>query len=95
VDECKPLAAGAAAAGAAAAAPAAALAAAQPIPAAACHAGKAVRVEAMKLILKVPGTKRLKLKCRMLLSSIGFNFKLRRYAPAPPLQQMWLNFWAG
>jgi hypothetical protein len=34
----------------------------------------------MKPTLKAPGTKRLKLKCDMLLSTSAFKFNLRRYA---------------
>ena len=33
----------------------------------------------MKPKLKPPGTKRLKLKCDILLSTFAFNFDLRRY----------------
>ena len=33
----------------------------------------------MKPMLKPPGTKHLKLKCDILLSSLAFNFNLRRY----------------
>jgi hypothetical protein len=33
----------------------------------------------MKLILKVPGTKRLRLKYDNLLSNLAFNINLRRY----------------
>ena len=31
--------------------------------------------------LKLPGTKRLKLNCDVLLSTVAFTFKLRRYNP--------------
>jgi len=41
---------------------------------------KAVQVEPMKPLLKVPGIKRLKLLCDKLLSSFVFNFNLRRYS---------------
>jgi len=41
--------------------------------------GEAVQVEPMKPMLKAPGTKRLKLKYDILLSSFAFNFNLRRY----------------
>jgi len=34
----------------------------------------------MKPKLKPPGTKRLKLKCGILLSTSAFNFNLRRYS---------------
>jgi len=36
----------------------------------------------MKFKLKPPGTKRLKLKCHVLLSSFAFKFNLRRYIVA-------------
>ena len=36
----------------------------------------------MKPKLKPPGTRRLKLKCDILLSTSGFNFNLRRYTAA-------------
>ena len=39
----------------------------------------AVPVEPMKSMLKTPGTKRLKLKYDKQLSSVAFNFSLRRY----------------
>jgi len=38
-----------------------------------------VLVDPIKPKLKPPGTKRLKLKCDILLSNSGFKFKLRRY----------------
>ena len=38
-----------------------------------------MRVEAIKPKLELPGTKRLKLKCGVLLSNFAFNFNLRRY----------------
>jgi hypothetical protein len=38
-----------------------------------------VQVDHIKPKLKPPGTKRLKLKCDMLLSTIGFKCNLRRY----------------
>ena len=41
--------------------------------------GKAVQVDPMKPKLKPPGTKRLKLKCDILLSTSAFKFSLRRY----------------
>ena len=41
--------------------------------------GRAVQVEPIKPKLKPPGTKRLKLKCVILLSTSAFKFNLRRY----------------
>ena len=41
--------------------------------------GLAVQVEPMTSMLKAPGTKRLKLKYDKLLSSVAFNWNLRRY----------------
>jgi hypothetical protein len=38
-----------------------------------------VQVDPVKPKLKLPGIKRLKLKCHVLLSSFAFKFKLRRY----------------
>jgi hypothetical protein len=38
-----------------------------------------VQVDPIKPVLKAPGTKRLKLKYDVLLSSFAFNFNLRRY----------------
>ena len=46
----------------------------------------AVQVDPMKLKLKPPVTKRLKLKCDMLLSASAFKFNLRRY------NQVWADF---
>ena len=43
------------------------------------HHGRPVRVDPIKLTLKAPGTKGLKLKHDELLSSFGFNLSLRRY----------------
>jgi TPR repeat protein len=43
------------------------------------HLGKAVQVDPIKPTLKAPGTKRLKPKYDQPLSSIAFNFNLRRY----------------
>jgi len=66
VDECKPLVPGVRAGGGGARA----------------HLrGEAVQVEPMKSKLKAPGTtsNRLKLKYEKLLSSLAFNFNLRRY----------------
>jgi len=37
----------------------------------------------MKPKLKAPGTKRLKLKCDILLSTSAFKFNLRRYPKSP------------
>jgi hypothetical protein len=43
------------------------------------HPGEAVQVDSIKLKLKLPGSKSLKLKCDILLSTLAFKFKLRRY----------------
>jgi len=50
--------------------------------------GKAVQVDHMKPILKVPETKPLKQKYDKLLSTFAFNFKLRRYTSV-------INRWLG
>jgi len=42
--------------------------------------GRAVQVHPMKSKLKPPGTKRLKLKCDIMLSTSAFKFNLRRYS---------------
>jgi len=42
--------------------------------------GRAVQVDPIKPMLIGPGTKRLKLEHRCLLSSFAFNFNLRRYS---------------
>jgi len=41
--------------------------------------GRAVQVDPIKPLLNTPGTKRLKLKCDVLLSTAAFKFNLRRY----------------
>jgi len=41
--------------------------------------GRAAQVDPIKPMLKPPGTKRLKLKCVILLSTSAFKFNLRRY----------------
>ena len=41
--------------------------------------GRAVQVDPIKPTLKAPGTKRLKLKYNVLLSTFAFKFNLRRY----------------
>jgi hypothetical protein len=41
--------------------------------------GEVVQLEPMKSNLKAPGTKRLKLKYHILLSTVAFNFNMRRY----------------
>ena len=41
--------------------------------------GRAVQLAPIKPRLKAPGTKRLKLKCDVLLSASAFKFNLRRY----------------
>jgi len=45
--------------------------------------GRAAQVDPMRPVLKAPGTKRLKLKCDILLSTSAFKFKLRRHTTAP------------
>jgi ABC-type oligopeptide transport system ATPase subunit len=47
-----------------------------------CAIGRAVQVDPIKLKLKPPGTKRLKLNCDVLLSTSAFEFNLRRYTSA-------------
>ena len=47
--------------------------------AAALPHGRVVQVDPIKSKSKAPGTKRLKLKCELLLSSLPFKFNLRRY----------------
>jgi hypothetical protein len=44
--------------------------------------GRAVQVELVKLMLKAPGTKRLKLACDDPLSNFAFKCNLRRYSAA-------------
>jgi len=44
--------------------------------------GRAVQVDPIKPALKAPGTKRLKLKCDVLLSTSAFKFNVRRYTAA-------------
>jgi hypothetical protein len=41
--------------------------------------GRAVQVDPMKPKLKPPGTRRLKVKCQIMISTFAFKFKLRRY----------------
>jgi hypothetical protein len=41
--------------------------------------GKAVQLQPMIFMVKLLGTRRLKLKYAIMLSSCAFNFKLRRY----------------
>ena len=48
-----------------------------------------MQVDPMKPKLKPPGTKRLKLKCDILLSKFAFTFNLHRYNEA------WELLWAG
>ena len=45
--------------------------------------GRPVQVDPIKPTLKAPGTKRLKLKHDILLSSFSFNFNVRRYTEEP------------
>jgi len=44
--------------------------------------GGAVQVGPMKPKFKAPGTKRLKLKCDILLSNVALKFNMRRYSAA-------------
>ena len=44
--------------------------------------GEAVQIDPINPKLKAPGTKRLKLKCDILLSTSAFKFNLRRYSQA-------------
>jgi hypothetical protein len=44
--------------------------------------GRAVQVDPIKPTLKALGTKRLKVKCDKLLSTLAFKFSLRRYTTA-------------
>jgi len=46
--------------------------------------GRVVQVDPLKPKLKPPGSKRLKLKCDVLLSNFAFKFNLRRYTGGPP-----------
>ena len=48
------------------------------------RSGMAVQVDPIKPTLKAPGTKRLKLKCADLLSSLAFKFNLRHFTLVPP-----------
>ena len=41
-----------------------------------------MQVDPIKPTLKAPGSERLKLKCDEVLSSVAFNFSLRRYSKA-------------
>jgi hypothetical protein len=47
--------------------------------------GGAAQVDPMKLKLKAPGTKRLKLKCDEPLSNFAFDLNLRRYSKEPSM----------
>jgi len=47
-----------------------------------CH-GRAVQLEPMKSMSKLPGTKLLQLKLDQLLSDFAFNFNSRRYTTGP------------
>jgi len=44
----------------------------------------AVQVDPIEPNLKLPGTKRLKLKCDILLSNFAFKFNLRSYSVGGP-----------
>ena len=50
--------------------------------------GRVVQVDPMKPKLKPPGSKRLKLKCGVLLSNFAFKFNLRRYTKDQLYQQV-------
>jgi hypothetical protein len=54
--------------------------------AAARSLGRAVQVDPMETTLKAPGSKRLTLKDYELVSIVAFNFNLRRYTSASPLE---------
>ena len=41
-----------------------------------------MQIDPIKSMLKPPGTKHLKLKCDMLLSTFAFKFNLHRYSEA-------------
>jgi hypothetical protein len=41
--------------------------------------GRPVQVDPIKSMLKPPGTKHLKLRCDILLSTVAFKFNLRNY----------------
>jgi hypothetical protein len=45
-----------------------------------------VQVDPIKPKLKAPGTKRLKLNCHELLSTVAFNFNLHRYIMAAEMR---------
>ena len=46
-----------------------------------------MQVDPMKPKLKPPGTKRLRLKCDILLSTSAFKFNLRRYTKDSDIRQ--------
>ena len=46
--------------------------------------GRAVQVEPFKSKLELPGTKRLKLKCDIVVSTSSFKFNLRCYTRETP-----------
>jgi len=46
----------------------------------------------MKPVLKAPGTKRLKLKCDLLLSTSAFKFNMRRYTKAAAMAEACRGF---
>jgi hypothetical protein len=51
-----------------------------------------VQFDPIKPKLKPPGTKRLKLKCDVLLSTSAFKFNLRRYNEASLAEQeVWMT----
>jgi len=50
--------------------------------------GRAVQLDPIKPELKPPGTKRLKVKCDMLLSNSAFKLNLRRYIMNEMLRQL-------
>ena len=45
-----------------------------------------MQLDPIKLTVKAPGTKRLKLKCDKLLSTSAFKLNLRRYTKAADLE---------
>ena len=54
-----------------------------------CRNGEAVQVEPMKSNLKVPGTKRLKVKYDNLLSRLASKINLRRYTTGRCITAWW------
>ena len=53
--------------------------------------GRAVQVDPIKLTLRAPGTKRLKVKYEALLSNFAFKFNLRHYITRRWCARWWLQ----